>query len=224
MEPPLLLAKGVFSYRGKEKMDKMIETRHGRIHARIEGVGPAVVLAHGYHPDSTWRVWENNLAALAEAGFRAYALDLLGYGESGGERLGQRQQAEATLDLVEAEGLAPATLGGVSWGGMVVLETALLAPASVARLVLVDSAGVGHFSEEQLEGIACPALVVWGEDDTVLPLSNAAWFGAAIAGSRVEVIAGVTDQEGVPEWGGHHPMRFKPQEFNGILLEFLRST
>jgi pimeloyl-ACP methyl ester carboxylesterase len=125
---------------------------------------------------------------------------------------------------VEAEGLAPATLGGVSWGGMVALEAALAAPGAVARLVLVDSAGVGHFAEEQMESIACPTLVVWGEDDTVLPLSNAAWFGATIPGSRVETIAGVTDQEGVPEWGGHHPMRFKPQEFNQILLEFLRST
>jgi pimeloyl-ACP methyl ester carboxylesterase len=94
-------------------------------------------------------------------------------------------------------------------------------PREVARLVLVDSAGVGYFAEEQMEGISCPTLVVWGEDDTVLPLSDAAWFGATIPGSRVEVISGVTEQEGVPEWGGHHPMRFKPQEFNQILLDFL---
>lgn len=78
--------------------------------------------------------------------------------------------------------------------------------------------------EEQMESISCPTLVVWGEDDTVLSLSNAAWFGATIPGSRVEIIAGVTDQEGVPDWGGHHPMRFKSQEFNQILLDFLRST
>jgi pimeloyl-ACP methyl ester carboxylesterase len=205
-------------------MDRVIETRHGRMHARVEGEGPAVVLAHGYHPENSWRVWENNVAALAAGGFRVYALDLIGYGESGGERLGQRQQAQAILDLLKAEEVAPATLGGVSWGGMIALEGALAAPREVARLVLVDSAGVGYFAEEQMEGIACPTLVVWGEDDTVLPLSDAAWFGATIPGSRVEVIAGVTDQEGVPEWGGHHPMRFKPQEFNQILLDFLRST
>jgi len=205
-------------------MDKMIETRHGPIHARVEGEGPAVVLAHGSHPENSWRVWENNLAALSEAGFRAYALDLIGYAESGGERVDQQLQAEAILDLLEAEGLAPATLGGVSWGGMVALEAALANPEAAARLVLVDSAGVGFFSEEQMESIGCPTLVVWGEDDTVLPLSNAAWFGATIPGSRVEVIDGVTDREGVPEWGGHHPMRFKPQQFDQILLEFLRST
>jgi pimeloyl-ACP methyl ester carboxylesterase len=76
-------------------MDRVIETRHGRMHARVEGDGPAVVLAHGYHPENDWRVWENNLAALAAAGYRVYALDLIGYGESGGERLGQRQQAQA---------------------------------------------------------------------------------------------------------------------------------
>lgn len=205
-------------------MDKVIETRHGPVHARVEGDGPAVVLAHGYHPESTWRLWENNVAALAGAGFRTYALDLIGYGQSGGERLGHQQQAEAILDLLAAEAIAPATLAGVSWGGMVSLEAALTAPEAVARLVLVDSAGVGLFSEEQMESVTCPTLVVWGEDDTVLPLSNAAWFGATIRNSRVEVIAGVTDQEGVPEWGGHHPMRYKPQEFNEIVLDFLRST
>jgi pimeloyl-ACP methyl ester carboxylesterase len=204
-------------------MDKVIETRHGPLHARVEGDGPAVVLAHGYHPENDWRVWENNLVALAAAGYRAYALDLIGYGESGGERLGQRQQAEAVLDLLQAEGVSPATVGGVSWGGMIALEAALAAPREVARLILVDSAGVGYFAEEQMEGISCPTLVVWGEDDTVLSLSDAAWFGATIPGSRVEVISGVTEQEGVPEWGGHHPMRFKPQEFNAILLDFLRT-
>ena len=94
----------------------------------------------------------------------------------------------------------------------------------VERLVLVDSAGAGYYSEEQLEAIACPTLVVWGEDDVVIPLANAAWFGAAIPHTRVELISHVTQQEGVPPWGGHHPMRFKPAEFNLIITDFLRTT
>jgi pimeloyl-ACP methyl ester carboxylesterase len=202
-------------------MDRMIETRFGPIHAHVKGSGPAILLAHGYHPENSWRVWEHNVEALADLGFAVYALDLLGYGESGSETLDYKRQAAALLELMDAEGLERATIGGVSWGGMIALELALTAPARVERLILVDSSGMGRFSEEQLAGIACPTLVVWGDDDTVIPLANAAWFGAAIPDCRVETIPGVTDQEGVPPWGGHHPMRFKPAEFNRIAVSFL---
>lgn len=202
-------------------MDKVIETRQGPLYAHVEGSGPAILLAHGYHPENNWQVWEHNVAALAKAGFTVYALDLIGYGESGGERLDYRQQAQALVDLMDAEGLRTVTVGGVSWGGMIGLELALADPERVERLILVDSAGAGRFTEEQLEGIHCPTLVVWGEDDSVLPLANAAWFGAVIPKCHVEVIPGVTEEEGVPPWGGHHPMRFKAAEFNRIVTGFL---
>jgi len=201
--------------------DKRIETKQGPIHAHTEGSGPAILLVHGVHPSNTWQVWENNIGALASAGFTVYALDLIGYGESGGERLDYWQQAQAVLDLMDAEGLETATVGGVSWGGMIALEMALTAPQRVERLILVDSGGAGVFSEEELARIGCPTLVVWGEDDRVLPLANAAFFGAAIPNCQVEVIAGVTEQEGVPPWGGHHPMRFKPDEFNRLVTSFM---
>jgi pimeloyl-ACP methyl ester carboxylesterase len=106
---------------------------------------------------------------------------------------------------------------------LIALELALGAPERVSRLILVDSAGAGRFAEEDLEGIDCPTLVVWGEDDSVIPVSNAAWFGATIPTAQVQTIADVTGQEGVPEWGGHHPMRFKPAEFNKIVRRFLTS-
>lgn len=129
-------------------MDKLISTKQGTIHARVAGEGPAVLLVHGYHFDSSWREWEHNLQALAAAGFTIYALDMIGYGESAGERLGHTQQAAALLALMDAEGLQTATIGGVSWGGLVALQTALDAPERVERLILVNSAGVGQLTEE----------------------------------------------------------------------------
>jgi pimeloyl-ACP methyl ester carboxylesterase len=205
-------------------VDAVITTSQGALHACVEGNGPAILLAHGSHPDNNWQVWEHNVRALASAGFKVYALDLIGYGQSGGERLDYRQQAQALLELMDIEGLQTAILGGVSWGGMIALELALAAPERIERLILVDSAGAGRFAEERLESIRCPALVVWGEDDSVIPLANAAWFGAAIPDCRVEVIPGVTELEGVPPWGGHHPMRFKPDEFNRIVTGYLMAS
>jgi pimeloyl-ACP methyl ester carboxylesterase len=202
-------------------MEKMIETELGLIHAHVEGSGPAILLVHGYHPDNNWRVWENNVSALAQAGFAVYTLDLIGYGQSGGERLDYEQQAQAVLGLMDSEQIGSATIGGVSWGGLIALELALRAPDRVSRLILVDSAGAGRIAEEALETIRCPTLVVWGEDDAILPLANAAWLGAAIPTAQVQTIPDVTLQEGVPDWGGHHPMRFKPDEFNQIVHRFV---
>ena len=202
-------------------MNKTIETRFGAIHAHVQGKGPALFLVHGYHPDSDWQVWEHNVQALAHAGFRVYALDMIGYGQSQGQRLDHREQAKALLDVMEAEGIPSATVGGVSWGGLVALELALNAAERVKTLILVDSAGAGQVTEEQLETIGCPTLVVWGEDDSILPLAHAAWFGAAIRNAQVATIPDVTEQEGVPSWGGHHPMRFRPEEFNRIVVDFL---
>jgi pimeloyl-ACP methyl ester carboxylesterase len=202
-------------------MDKLISTQQGTIHAHVTGEGPAVLLVHGYYPANSWRVWEHNLRAIVLAGFTVYAVDMIGYGESPGERLDYAQQAAALLALMDAEGLQTATIGGVSWGGLVALQAALEAPERVERLILVDSAGAGQLAEEQLESITCQTLVVWGEDDSVLPLATAAWFGAAIPHSQVETIPDVTAQPGVPAWGGHHPMRFRPQEFNEIVVRFL---
>jgi pimeloyl-ACP methyl ester carboxylesterase len=204
-------------------MEKTIDTKSGSVHAHVVGSGPAILLFHGYHPDNTWRVWENNVDALAEAGFSVYALDLLGYGQSGGEQLDHVHQAQAILDLMDSERIQSAILGGVSWGGLIALELVLNAPERVSRLILVDSAGAGSFAEEDLESIGCPTLVVWGEDDSVISLANAAWFGAAIPTAQVQTIADVTAQQGVPEWGGHHPMRFKPAEFNEAVRRFLDS-
>ena len=42
--------------------------------------GPAVLLVHGLFVNADH--WRQNLPALAEAGFRAYSIDLLGYGYS----------------------------------------------------------------------------------------------------------------------------------------------
>src|SRR4029077_10379578 len=52
-----------------------------RFHAAEAGDGPLVLLLHGF-PEFWW-TWRHQLAVLPEAGFRAVAVDLRGYGGRG---------------------------------------------------------------------------------------------------------------------------------------------
>ncbi|GAB3284221.1 alpha/beta fold hydrolase [Parahaliea aestuarii] len=50
------------------------------LHCVSAGQGPLVLLAHGF--PGLWYSWRHQLPALAEAGYRAVALDMRGYGDS----------------------------------------------------------------------------------------------------------------------------------------------
>jgi pimeloyl-ACP methyl ester carboxylesterase len=67
-------------------------------------------------------------------------------------------------------------------------------------------------SREQLAEIAAPTLVVWGDDDPVVPVQAMRVFERSIAASESYVI----------HLGGHTPMMNSPDEFNCALESFLR--
>lgn len=61
---------------------------------------------------------------------------------------------------------------------------------------------------------AVPTLVVWGEDDPIIPVSHAHAAHEAMPGSRLELMAGV----------GHFPHCEDPRRFVRVLREFIDST
>jgi len=63
-----------------EVTHRTIETNGIRMHIAEQGEGPLVLLCHGF-PES-WYSWRNQLGALADAGFRAVAPDMRGYGQT----------------------------------------------------------------------------------------------------------------------------------------------
>jgi alpha/beta hydrolase fold len=63
-----------------EVTHRMIETNGIRLHVAEQGEGPLVILCHGF--PECWYSWRHQLPALAQAGFRAVAPDLRGYGRS----------------------------------------------------------------------------------------------------------------------------------------------
>lgn len=122
---------------------------HGNKFARVKGFsihysddGPkqaqAVLLIHGFAASMfSWRLQRQQLIA---AGYRVIAIDLLGCG--GSSRLAEavyttQDQAEIVLGLMNELGIQAVILIGHSFGARVAMQTALLAPARVQRLIAV---------------------------------------------------------------------------------------
>src|SRR5574341_1179349 len=86
-------------------------------HFGVEG-GPPVVLLHGGGLDSAMLSWRDTIPALVEAGYRVYAFDWPGYGQS------------------------PSALVGISMGGGAALGFTLAHPDRVEKLALVGAYGL----------------------------------------------------------------------------------
>ncbi|CRM99422.1 Dihydrolipoyllysine-residue acetyltransferase component of acetoin cleaving system [Pseudomonas sp. 34 E 7] len=106
-----------------------------------EGATP-LVLVHGFGGDLN--NWMFNQPALA-AERRVIALDLPGHGESGKAlQTGDAEElSQAVLALLDHLELDRVHLAGHSMGGLVCLTVARQAPARVASLTLIASAGLG---------------------------------------------------------------------------------
>lgn len=102
------------------------------------GAGPPLVLVHGAASDR--RMWEPQLAGLADA-FTVVAWDEPGAGRSSDlpEGFGLADFADGLARLLTALGLGPAHIGGLSWGGTVVLELYRRHPGLVATLIMIDT-------------------------------------------------------------------------------------
>ncbi len=73
------------------------------------------------------------------------------------------------------------------------------------------SALLGYPLRDRLEQIACPTLIVWGEDDRVIPVKDAARFERLIPDARAVVLPDT----------GHVAMIERPYVFNSLLAGFL---
>jgi pimeloyl-ACP methyl ester carboxylesterase len=113
-----------------ELVHRTVETNGIRVHLAEAGAGPLVVLCHGF-PES-WYSWRHQLPALAEAGFRAVAPDMRGYGQT--ERPAAIDQytllhlAGDMVGLLDALGAEQAVIAGHDWGAPVAWHAALLRP------------------------------------------------------------------------------------------------
>jgi pimeloyl-ACP methyl ester carboxylesterase len=101
-----------------------------RVHYVEAGHGPLVVLVHGF-PES-WYSWRHQLPALAEAGYRAVAVDVRGYGRSSKptevEDYRMVRLVADNVALVRALGAEHAAIIGHDWGAPIAWTSAMLRP------------------------------------------------------------------------------------------------
>jgi pimeloyl-ACP methyl ester carboxylesterase len=111
-----------------------------RFHVAEAGEGPLVLLLHGF-PEFWW-TWRHQLAELPEAGFRAAAVDLRGYGGSDKPPRGYDLVTAASdaAGLIRAMGEANAIVVGHGLGGLIAWSLAAYYPKVVRRLAVVSMA------------------------------------------------------------------------------------
>lgn len=106
-----------------------------------QGAGPPIVLVHGLGLTAT--VWTPHLARLADAGYRALAPDLPGFGNSDGSMRGMsvRESADWLLALADVLELDRAAWLGHSVGAQQVVRLAAESPERAAALILAAPTG-----------------------------------------------------------------------------------
>jgi pimeloyl-ACP methyl ester carboxylesterase len=112
----------------------------GSVHVDRYGFGGRqVVLLHGFATSGF--LWRHVAPALAVAGLRSFAIDLVGYGESDrplDAAYGIAAQAEYLDRALTALRIGSALVVGVDFGAAVALRLAAVHPERVAGLVLVN--------------------------------------------------------------------------------------
>ncbi len=119
---------------------RSVTANGSRFHVASMGEGPLVLLLHGF-PEFWW-TWRHQLVSLSEAGYRAVAVDLRGYGGSDKPPRGYDliTAAADAAGLIRALGEANATIVGHDWGALTAWTLAAYFPKAVHRLAVVSMA------------------------------------------------------------------------------------
>lgn len=117
--------------------------------------GQVVVLLHGKNFCSA--TWKATIDFLSHAGYRVIAPDQIGFCKSTKPEMYQytfQQLARNTHALLESLGIAKATIIGHSTGGMLAVRYALMYPAAVNQLVLVNPIGLEDWKARGVPSIS----------------------------------------------------------------------
>jgi pimeloyl-ACP methyl ester carboxylesterase len=108
-----------------------------RLHLAEQGVGPSVIMCHGF--PGLWYSWRNQLPVLAAHGFRAITLDMRGYGRS--DRpvdpadYDRKSTVADLVGLLDALAIDDAVFVGHDFGAVLAWDLPQWAPGRVKALI-----------------------------------------------------------------------------------------
>ncbi|MFN8075303.1 MAG: alpha/beta hydrolase [Kineosporiaceae bacterium] len=117
---------------------RFVAANGARFHVAECGEGPLVLLLHGF--PQFWWAWRHQLPALADAGFRAVALDLRGYGASDKPPRGYDTATLAgdVAGVARALGHSRAIVVGHDWGAWIAWSMPAYAPRLTQAVAAVS--------------------------------------------------------------------------------------
>jgi pimeloyl-ACP methyl ester carboxylesterase len=193
------------------------------------GAGEAVLLLHAGVGDR--RMWGEHLEPIADAGFRAVAVDLPGFGEA---PVGAGPQApwEDVLRTLHELELAPAALVGNSFGAAVALRCAVIAPGAASSLVLISppplhldpspmlaqawEAEEAALERGDVDGAVAAVVDAWLQPTVPVALRERV---AAMQRRAIELQLAAGDVEEAPD-----PLEGHPEALNGLELPVLAAA
>ncbi|MFD4023040.1 alpha/beta fold hydrolase [Streptomyces sp. NPDC058576] len=163
-----------------------------RFHIAELGEGPLVLLLHGF--PQFWWTWRHQMTALADAGFRAVAMDLRGVGGSDRTPRGY-DPANLALDVtgvIRSLGEPDAALVGHDLGGYLAWTAAVMRPKLVRRLVVSSMPHPRRWRSSMLSDFAQSRAgsYVWGFQRPWLPERQLLAEDAALVGGLIQDWAG----------------------------------
>lgn len=166
-----------------------------------------VLLLHGGRFSSRTWLELGTLEFLAKNRCRAVAIDLPGFGKSKEVAAKPEEFLHLALPLLD---LKKPVIVFPSMSGSFAFPFVLAHPEKIAGLVPIAPVGIEDFGP-QLKGVEIPTLIVWGEQDAVIPIARAQTLHELLPKSTKLVIPGA----------GHPCYQEKPQQFHAALLRFV---
>jgi pimeloyl-ACP methyl ester carboxylesterase len=192
-----------------EVAERSVELQGHQIHLLTAGPekGRAVLLLHGGKFNAgTWKKL-GTLDVLADAGYRALAIDLPGSGKSPGWKLDTKTflgELIALLDIGQPVLISPSRSGNMSFP--LILDH----PEKVSGWVPIAPVGAKEYASKLKES-PIPALVIWGQRDQLFPPAMAKTLAAGFKTAEVVIL---------PK--AKHPAYLdQPDLFHAALLKFL---